>query len=112
LSLLLSLSNATPPIEIYTLSLHDALPISHDTVRELREEILPGRFAGTRAETYVTGQTAYSRDSIALIEEYTPYVFALVLGASFVLLLVAFRSLGIPLKSILMNLLSVGGAYG
>ena len=86
--------------------------LAHDTVRELREEILPGRFAGTRAETYVTGQTAYSRDSIALIEEYTPYVFALVLGASFVLLLVAFRSLVIPLKSILMNLLSVGATYG
>ena len=86
--------------------------LAHDTVRELREEILPGRFAGTRAETYVTGQTAFSRDSIALIEEYTPYVFELVLGASFLLLLAAFRSLVVPLKSILMNLLSVGATYG
>jgi RND superfamily putative drug exporter len=86
--------------------------LAHDAVRELRGEIIPLAFAGSDSDVYVTGQTAFSRDAIDQIEAYTPYVFAFVLGASFLLLLVAFRSIVIPLKSILMNLLSVGAAYG
>ena len=51
-------------------------------------------------------------DFIGITEQYLPIVFALVLGLSFILLLVAFRSVVVPLTSIAMNLLSVGAAYG
>ena len=86
--------------------------LAHETLHELREVIIPTAFAGTDANVYVTGQTAFSSDAIDLVEVNTPYVIAFVLGASFLLLLVAFRSLVIPIKSILMNLLSVGATYG
>ena len=87
-------------------------PSAHDALKELRNETIPAAFDGTDADVAVTGQTAFSRDSIELLEDSTPLVFAFVLGASFLLLLVAFRSIIIPIKSILMNLLSVGAAYG
>ncbi len=85
---------------------------AHETVEDLREEIIPATFAGVDAEIYVTGQTAFSRDAITLVEEHAFRVIGLVLGASFLLLLLAFRSWIIPVKSILMNLLSVGATYG
>ena len=86
--------------------------LAHETVLDLRDRIIPTTFAGTGADVSVTGQTAFSRDAITLVEENTFQVIALVLGASFLLLLLAFRSLVIPVKSILMNLLSVGATYG
>ena len=47
-----------------------------------------------------------------MVDEFTPYVFALVLTLSFILLMMTFRSIVIPIKAVLMNLLSVGVAYG
>jgi RND superfamily putative drug exporter len=81
-------------------------------VRELRASVVPQAFAGTAAAVYVTGQTAGNVDYIDIVNGYSPWVFALVLGLSFLLLLVAFRSVVIPAKAIVMNLLSVGAAYG
>ena len=81
-------------------------------VRELRGTLIPKAFAGSGASVYVTGQTAGNVDYIDIVNRYFPWVFALVLGLSFVLLLVAFRSIVIPAKAIVMNLLSVGAAYG
>ena len=81
-------------------------------VRELRDTLVPAAFAGTGAGVYVTGQTAGNVDYIDIVSRYFPWVVALVLTLSFLLLMVAFRSLVIPLKAILMNLLSVGAAYG
>ena len=69
-------------------------------------------FDGTGASVYVTGQTAGNLDYIDIVNSYFPWVVALVLSLSFLLLLVAFRSVVIPVKAILMNLLSVGAAYG
>ncbi|MEZ4522080.1 MAG: MMPL family transporter [Thermomicrobiales bacterium] len=86
--------------------------LAHDTVEDLREVIIPATFAGVDAEIYVTGQTAFSRDAITLVEEHAFRVIGLVLGASFLLLLLAFRSWVIPVKSILMNLLSVLATCG
>jgi RND superfamily putative drug exporter len=83
-----------------------------DKVRELRGSLIPGAFDGTGASVYVTGQTAGNLDYIDIVNSYFPWVVALVLSLSFLLLLVAFRSVVIPLKAILMNLLSVGAAYG
>ncbi len=81
-------------------------------VEDLRQETLPAALAGSAVEAYVTGKTAAEVDSFAVIGSYTPWVFAFVLGLSFLLLLVVFRSVVVPLKAIFMNLLSVGAAYG
>ena len=83
-----------------------------DKVRELRGSLIPRAFDGSGASVYVTGQTAGNLDYIDIVNRYFPWVVALVLSLSFLLLLVAFRSLVIPVKAILMNLLSVGAAYG
>ena len=60
----------------------------------------------------VTGGAAGNADFERAVETYTPIVFAFVLGLSFLLLMVAFRSIVVPINAILMNLLSVGAAYG
>lgn len=81
-------------------------------VRDLRSEMIPAAFGDVDAEVYVTGMTATSIDYFDSTSEYTPIVIAFVLGLSFILLTVVFRSLVVPLKAIVMNLLSVGAAYG
>jgi RND superfamily putative drug exporter len=86
--------------------------VSYDAVANLRESIVPSVFNGTDAEVYVSGVTAFNADFNTLIDDYTPIVFAFVLGLSFLLLMLAFRSLIVPIKAIIMNLLSVGAAYG
>src|SRR6185295_19027375 len=73
---------------------------------------IPAAFQGVGAEVLVTGQTGHGIDYIDTTEGYTPIVFIFVLGLSFVLLTIVFRSLVVPLKAIVMNLLSVGASYG
>ena len=85
---------------------------SKDAVNWLRDSIVPATFNGSGAEVFVTGDTALDEDLTTMIEDYTPIVFAFVLGLSFILLMLAFRSIVVPIKAILMNLLSVGAAYG
>ena len=81
-------------------------------VRELREDLIPSTFAGSHARVYVGGRTAETADYFSAISGPTPYVLLFVLGLSFILLLLAFRSLVVALVSILLNLLSIGAAYG
>ncbi len=81
-------------------------------VRELRSTYIPQAFAGSGTHVYVTGETAGNVDYMDIVDAYFPYVVALVLALSFVLLLLAFRSVVIPATAIVMNLLSVGAAYG
>ena len=81
-------------------------------VRKLRKEYVPAAFEGVPAEVYVTGFTAFNIDFFDIADQYTPIVFTVVLGLSFILLTVVFRSIVVPIKAILMNLLSVGAAYG
>ncbi len=79
----------------------------------LRRSVVPvslGRLAGV--EVAVTGETAGDADFNATNRSHAPFVFAFVLGLAFVLLLVTFRSIVIPLAAIVLNLLSVGAAYG
>jgi RND superfamily putative drug exporter len=64
------------------------------------------------ATANVTGWTAQSLDFNNTMKSHAPYVFVFVVGLAFVLLLVTFRSIVIPLKAIVLNLLSVGAAYG
>ena len=67
---------------------------------------------GVQAEVLITGLTAFSSDFFDIVDRFTPFVFAIVLAMSFILLMVVFRSIVVPVKAILMNLLSVGAAYG
>jgi RND superfamily putative drug exporter len=84
-----------------------------DAVRRLRDEIIPPiADALPTGQILVTGLSANNLDFLALLDTYTPIIFAFVLGLSFLLLLVVFRSLVVAAKAIAMNLLSVGAAYG
>ena len=83
-----------------------------DAVNELRDDLIPAAFANSSANVLVAGATAGSSDFKDNILFRTPFVFAFVLGLAFLILLVMFRSLVIPIKAIILNLLSVGAAYG
>jgi RND superfamily putative drug exporter len=81
-------------------------------IRKLRQDYIPQAFAGVDVRVLVSGPPAMNLDYFNLTDDYRPIVFAFVLGLSFLLLTVVFHSLVVPLKAILMNLLSVGAAYG
>ena len=82
-------------------------------LKTLRGEVLPAALGGLRGAQYaVTGETAGNADFNATNRSRAPIVFAFVLGLAFVLLLLTFRSIVIPIKAIVLNLLSVGAAYG
>ncbi|HEX5922934.1 MAG TPA: MMPL family transporter [Baekduia sp.] len=85
---------------------------SNDSLATLRGEVVPkfADAAGTKA--YVTGMTAGSKDFNDLMKSRWPIVFGFVLSLAFLLLLMTFRSIVIPIKAIVLNLLSVGAAYG
>jgi putative drug exporter of the RND superfamily len=85
---------------------------AYAAVRELREELIPAAFAGVDAQVLVTGDTAENLDYFAIIEFWLPLVLVFVLGLSFVLLVLAFRTIVVPAVAIGLNLLSVGAAYG
>ena len=81
-------------------------------IARLRDDYIPQAFDDTNAEVLVGGETAFSKDFFDLTDRFTPIVFIFVLGLSFILLMLVFRSIVVPIKAILMNLLSVGAAYG
>ena len=83
-----------------------------DAVRRLRDVEIPQAFGGTDAHVVVGGDTADNVDFIDAMNAWLPIVFAFVLGLSFVLLTVVFRSIVVAATSIVLNLLSVGAAYG
>jgi RND superfamily putative drug exporter len=83
-----------------------------DLVEDLRDTTIPGALNGTKATAYVGGQTAGYIDLATQIADKLPLMIAIVVGLSFLVLLLAFRSLLVPLKAAAMNLLSVAAAYG
>jgi len=83
-----------------------------DAVRDLRSTLVPEAIGDAPVDVLVGGVPGLYTDVIDLVGSFTPWVIALVLALSFLLLLFAFRSLVIALQAILMNLLSVGAAYG
>jgi len=87
-------------------------PAAYQVIERLRSDLIPESFARMDASVHVTGRTALSYDSVRLVNGLTPAVLAFVLGLTFILLMVVFRSVIIPLNAIMMNLLSVGAAYG
>ena len=87
--------------------------LSNQALDTLRHRVIPntiGRIAGVQVKT--TGLTALSRDFNDSMKSHAPIVFAFVLGLAFLLLLLTFRSIVIPLTAIVLNLLSVGAACG
>jgi RND superfamily putative drug exporter len=84
---------------------------SQKALTTIRHEVIPAT-VGKVAKADVTGQAAGTRDFNDSMNSHIPYVFAFVLSLAFLLLLVTFRSIVIPLKAIVLNLLSVGAAYG
>jgi putative drug exporter of the RND superfamily len=83
-----------------------------ELVEGLRETTIPAALKGTEASAYVGGQTAGYIDLATQIGDKLPLMIAIVVALSFVVLLLAFRSLLIPVKAAAMNLLSVAASYG
>jgi RND superfamily putative drug exporter len=86
---------------------------SEASLAALREDVAPatvGKLPG--AEVAVTGMTGFSKDFLDTMKSHLPIVFGFVLSLAFILLLVTFRSIVVPIKAIVLNLLSVGAAYG
>jgi putative drug exporter of the RND superfamily len=81
-------------------------------VRDLRDNVIPEAVKGTDLTAYVGGQTAAYVDLGDKISDKLPEMILVVVGLSFLILLLAFRSLLVPLKAAVMNLLSVAAAYG
>ena len=81
-------------------------------VENLRNEVIPAALKGTQATSYVGGQTAGYIDLADKIAEKLPLMIAVVVGLSFLVLLMAFRSILVPIKAAAMNLISVAASYG
>jgi RND superfamily putative drug exporter len=85
---------------------------ARSAVANLRSRTIPTLFADTGATVYVGGDTAESVDYVNSVSDPAPYVLALVLGLTLILLTVVFRSIVVAATSVVLNLLSVGAAYG
>ena len=83
-----------------------------ELVHTLRDEVLPRAQTGTGLDVLVSGFVAVTVDFTSFVSERLVLFFAAVLSLSFLLLMVVFRSLLVPVKAVIMNLLSIGAAYG
>jgi RND superfamily putative drug exporter len=111
----------SPPIpnEDQTAVLWNVVPTSgpqeeatDELVDRLRTDLLPVQEQALGTDVFVTGQTAVNVDFASFLGERILWFFAAVLIMSFLFLMVVFRSLLVPLKAVIMNLLSIGAAYG
>ena len=99
--------------------IHAAIPggpndlVNWDLARTFRTSVVPTYFGSlTDSKVYVSGEAAYTMDYANWYGGQMPLVIVFVLGMSFLLLLVAFHSIVIPLKAIMLNLMSAGAAFG
>ncbi len=83
-----------------------------ELVENLRDDVIPEALEGTKANSYVGGQTAGYIDLATKIADKLPLMIAIVVALSFFVLLIAFRSLLVPIKAAACNLISVAAAYG
>jgi RND superfamily putative drug exporter len=81
-------------------------------VENLRDEVVPGALEGTQAQSFVGGQTAGYIDLANQIANKLPLMIFVVVALSFLVLLMAFRSILVPIKAAAMNLISVAASYG
>jgi RND superfamily putative drug exporter len=107
-------TNETGDLALLTVAMPDDFSSaeSKEALERLRGKYIPAAFDGVTAEVLVGGATAETVDSVQTQKDYLPLVFTFVLGVSFLLLVVVFRSIVVPLKAVVLNLLSVGAAYG
>jgi putative drug exporter of the RND superfamily len=87
-------------------------PDTVDLVNRLRDPVIPDAIKGTGMTVFAGGQTAAYIDLAARISDKLPQMILIVVALSCIVLLLAFRSLLLPLKAAVANLLSVGAAYG
>ena len=87
-------------------------PETAELVDRLRADVLPAAVEGTTLDVSVTGFVALGVDFTNYLAGRTPVFFAAVLVVSFILLMIVFRSVLVPLKAVVMNLLSIAAAYG
>ena len=85
---------------------------TYQLVRHLRSSVLPPLYQGTPNHIYTYGDTAINVDFAKVLSRKMPLFIAVVVGLSFVLLALAFRSLVVPLTAAIMNLLAAGGSFG
>jgi RND superfamily putative drug exporter len=83
-----------------------------DLLGRIRNDVLPAATEETDIDVLVTGNVAVNVDFSSYLAQRLPYFLVAVLALSFILLMVVFRSLLVPLKAVVMNLLSIGAAYG
>jgi putative drug exporter of the RND superfamily len=103
---------ATATIVSFPINADPSSAAATASIDRIRDEIVPMAFDGVDAEVLVGGDTANNMDFSDVTDTATPIVFSFILGLSFLLLMMVFRSIVVPLKAIVMNLLSVGAAYG
>ena len=87
-------------------------PESLRAVERIRDDYVPAAFAGVDADVLVGGEPALSHDAVETTNRYTPIAIVFVLLLSFILLMIVFRSIVVPIKALILNLLSVAAAYG
>ena len=85
---------------------------AQSVIKKLRAEYIPDAFEGVPAKVYVTGETAKNIDFFQMAKDAAPVVIPFVLAVSLILLMLVFRSIVVPIKAIILNLLSVGATYG
>jgi putative drug exporter of the RND superfamily len=83
-----------------------------DLVHTLRDQVVPQAMSGTGIHVFVGGETAIFIDFASKIAQRLPILIGVVILLSFVLLMMVFRSLVVPVKAAVMNVLSIGAAYG
>ena len=85
---------------------------TEDLVNRLRGDVIPATLDGTGVDALVAGQVTFGIDLSNYLAGRIPIFFGAVLGASFLLLMAVFRSLVVPLKAVIVNMLSIGATYG
>ncbi len=85
---------------------------TQDLVQTLRDTVIPQTTKGTGVVAYVGGETAASIDASSYLSARLVWVIAFVLLLAFLLLMAVFRSVAVPIKAVIVNLLSVAAAYG
>ncbi len=85
---------------------------AQDALDRLRGDLIPSALAGTEAKAYVAGDVAETMDFNQVMTDAAPLVALIVLGSSFLILLVSFRSLVVAVTAVILNALSTAAAYG
>ena len=98
-------------IEVYPASAPDAVQTT-DLITNLRSNVIPAAKSGTSMTVYVSGATAIFYDFANVLDNKLPLFIGVIIGLGFLLLLVAFRSIGVPAMAAVMNLLGAGASFG